>query len=364
MADAVAELRRAGIRVVMATGDHPSTALSISSAVGIAETHAKATTGTELPRLKDISAAERTRIARGKRSLRESVPEQKLDLIDLFQREGEVVAMTGDGVNDAPALAKADIGIAMGRRGTEVAREAADMVLLDDAFSTIVHAVREGRIIFNNIRRFATYLLSCNLAEVSVVGLAVFAGLPLPLSPLQILFLNLVTDVFPAFALAVGEGEGDVLTRPPRPPGESILSAGHWRAVAFYGAAIAASTLVALIAAINWLELATEQAATVSFLTIALSQLWHVFNMRSRHSGLWRNVVTENRFVWCALLLCVGLILTAVNAPMLSEALQIAPIGAQGWALAIGCSLITLIGGQVWLEINRDRGSAQAPRAR
>ena len=240
----------------------------------------------------------------------------------------------------APALAKADIGIAMGQRGTEVAREAADMVLLDDAFSTIVHAVREGRIIFNNIRRFATYLLSCNLAEVSVVGLAVFAGLPLPLSPLQILFLNLVTDVFPAFALAVGEGEGDVLTRPPRPPGESILSAGHWRAVAFYGAAIAASTLVALIAAINWLELATEQAATVSFLTIALSQLWHVFNMRSRHSGLWRNVVTENRFVWCALLLCVGLILTAVNAPMLSEALQIAPIGAQGWALAIGCSLI------------------------
>ncbi|MFH1340614.1 MAG: cation-transporting P-type ATPase [Pseudomonadota bacterium] len=352
IADAVAALRQAGIRVVMATGDHPSTALSISRAVGMTGAGATVTTGSELPRLKETSEAERKEIARREVFARVS-PEQKLDLIHLFQRDGQVVAMIGDGVNDAPALTKADIGIAMGQRGTEVAREAADMVLLDDAFSTIVHAVREGRIIFNNIRRFSTYLLSSNLAEVLVVGLAVFAGLPLPLLPLQILFLNLVTDVFPAFALATGEGEGDVLARPPRPPKEPILAAAQWRAVALYGAVIAASTLTALVTSTEWLGLTAEQATTVSFLTIALAQLWHVFNMRSSRSGLWRNAVTENRLVWYALALCLVLILAAVHVPVLATALQITPIGAAGWALAIGCSLLPLVGGQAWMAVAR-----------
>jgi len=223
------------------------------------------------------------------------------------------------------------------------------MVLLDDSFSTVVHAVREGRIIFNNIRRFSLYLLSCNLAEILVVGLAVVFGLPLPLLPLQILFLNLVTDVFPAFALAVGEGEADILARPPRPPQEAILSAAQWRAVVLYGPAIAASTLIALVAAMRWLGLAENQATTVSFVTIALAELWHVFNMRSRRSNSWRNAVTENRFVWYALLLCLGLIFAAVTVPILATELEIAPIGADGWALAVGCSLLPLIGGQLWL---------------
>jgi Ca2+-transporting ATPase len=351
IADAVAALHGAGIRVVMATGDHPSTALSISRTIGLADAGAVVTTGVELPRLKDAPEVERREIARRQVFARVS-PEQKLDLIGLFQREGEVVAMIGDGVNDAPALTKADIGIAMGQRGTEVAREAADMVLLNDAFSTIVHAVREGRIIFNNIRRFSTYLLSCNLGEVLVVGLAVFAGLPLPLLPLQILFLNIVTDVFPAFALATGEGEGDVLARPPRPPKESILAPEQWRAVAVYGAAIAASTFVALTAATAWLGLTAEQATTVSFLTIALAQLWHVFNMRSHRSSPWRNAVTENRLVWYALALCIGLILAAVHVPLLGSALQIVPIGIEGWALALGCSVLPLVGGQVWLGLH------------
>jgi Ca2+-transporting ATPase len=254
IAEAIAALHRAGIRVVMATGDHPSTALSISRAVGIAETAATVTAGSELPQLEELAEGRRREIAKAQVFARVT-PEQKLDLIDLFQHDGQVVAMIGDGVNDAPALTKANIGIAMGRRGTQVAREAADMVLLDDSFSTVVQAVREGRIIFNNIRRFSLYLLSCNLAEIHIVGLAVVFGLPLPLLPLQILFLNLVTDVFPAFALAVGEGEADILARPPRPPEEAILSAVQWRAVALYGPAIAASTLIALVAAKHWLGL-------------------------------------------------------------------------------------------------------------
>jgi len=357
---AVAALRGAGIRVVMATGDHPSTALSISRAVGMTEAGATVTTGSELPRLKEASEAERKEVARREVFARVS-PEQKLDLIHLFQRDGQVVAMIGDGVNDAPALTKADIGIAMGQRGTEVAREAADMVLLDDAFSTIVHAVREGRVIFNNIRRFSTYLLSCNVAEVVVVGIAVFTGLPLPLLPLQILFLNLVTDVFPAFALAAGEGEGDVLSRPPRPPKEPILSAGQWQTIALYGAAISASTLIALVVSTEWLGLTAEQATTVSFLTIALAQLWHVCNMRSSKSSLWRNAVTENKFVWYALALCVGLMLAAVTVPVLATALQIAPIGVEGWVLAVGCSMMPLVGGQLWLALSAGGGSPARP---
>jgi Ca2+-transporting ATPase len=353
IAGAVASLRRAGIGVAMATGDHPGTALTIARDVGIAGTDATVTTGRELSGLKDAPDSARDEVA-GQRVFARVSPEQKLDLIDLFQSQGEVVAMIGDGVNDAPALTKADIGVAMGKRGTEVAREAADIVLLDDRFSTIVTAAREGRVIFDNIRRFSMYLLSCNIAEVLVVGLAVFAGLPLPLLPLQILFLNLVTDVFPAFALATGEGEGDVLDRPPRRPGEPIIPSRLWRAMAGYGVAISASTLLAIVAATYWLRLDTAAATTVSFLTIALAQLWHVFNMRGRGSTVLRNAVTANRLVWYALALCLVLIVLAVTVPVLATALGIAAVGVEGWALAVGCSLLPLAAGQLWLAGGRD----------
>lgn len=362
IASAVGALRRAGIGVVMATGDHPSTAVAVAREVGIAATDAVVTTGDELSRLRDAPESLPNGIARTQVFARVS-PRQKLDLIDLFQREGQVVAMIGDGVNDAPALMKADIGVAMGKRGTEVARDAADMVLLDDRFPTIVIDAREGRVIFDNIRRFAVYLLSCNLAEVLVVALAVVGGLPLPLLPLQILFLNLVTDVFPAFALATGEGEGDVLDQPPRRPKEPIISASLWRMMAGYGVAIAASTLLALVAARYWLEYDTATTTTVSFVTIALAQLWHVFNMRGPRSAVLCNAVTRNRLVWCALVLCLGLIAAAFTIPVLAKALQIQAIGIQGWALALGCSVLPLVAGQTWLAVRGRKGDLQGPRA-
>lgn len=351
IAATIAALRGAGIRVVMATGDHPSTALSISRAVGMTEPGAAVMTGAELSHV--TSADDETlrrAIARHHVFARVS-PAQKLELITLFQREGEVVAMTGDGINDAPALTKADIGIAMGQRGTDVARDAADMVLLDDAFATIVHAVREGRVIFNNIRRFSMYLLSCNLAEVLMVGFAIFAGLPLPLLPLQILFLNLVTDVFPAFALAAGEGGGNVLARAPRRPKQPMLTAGQWRYIVLCGVAISTTTLIALMVSVRWLGYSNQQSTTVSFITIALAQLWHVFSMRERNSGFWRNAITENRFVWYAIALCLGLMLAAVNLPVLATALEIAPIGMVGWALATTCSLLPVVATQCWLGL-------------
>lgn len=348
---AIGSLRRAGVEVVMATGDHPATALAIARDVGIAGPGADALTGDRLIAAGDRGDGSAEDLVVGHRVFARVSPEQKLNLIDLFQRHQHVVAMIGDGVNDAPALVKADIGVAMGKRGTEVAREASEMVLLDDRFPTIVTAVREGRVILDNIRRFSTYLLSCNLAEVMVVAVAILAGLPLPLLPLQILFLNLVTDVFPAFALASSEAEEDVLERPPRPPREPIITGGHWRMMSAYATAIAGSTLLALWAAGQWLGLDTAAARTVSFLTLALAQLWHVFNMRSARSSLLGNAVVRNRFVWYALALCAALVAAAVLVPPLADALQTVHIGAAGWALAVGASLIPLAVGQLWLTV-------------
>jgi Ca2+-transporting ATPase len=221
------------------------------------------------------------------------------------------------------------------------------MVLSDDAFPSIVAAIREGRVIFDNIRRVVVYLLSCNLSEILVVGLAVLAALPLPLLPLQILFLNLVTDVFPAFSLGVGEGEAGVMTRPPRDPGEPILTRRHWVFIVGYGALITVATLGALVVARSWLMLPEREAVTISFLTLAFAQLWHVFNMRGPNSSALLNVVTANPFVWAALALCTALLLGAVYVPPIADLLKVVPPDGQGWSVALGMSLLPLFVGQL-----------------
>jgi Ca2+-transporting ATPase len=214
-------------------------------------------------------------------------------------------------------------------------------------------------VIFANIRRFMIYLLSCNLSEVLVVGLAVLAGLPLPLLPLQILFLNLVTDVFPAFALGVGEGDKHVLQRPPRNPKEQILERNHWSAIVAFSLAITAATLGASLFAQTYLGSTGKQIITVSFLTLALAQLWHVFNMRDPDDGLLRNVVTMNPFVWGALLLCALILLAAVYIPWLASLLHIVEPTSSEWTLILISSLMPLAAGQAWKSLQNGSRSNQ-----
>lgn len=350
---AIDTCQEAGIRVVMVTGDQPVTARNIALATGlIDEDGAEAVHGKDLKGPEDLSEQERQYLLRVPIFARVS-PKQKLDLISLYQGSGSIVAMTGDGVNDAPALKKADIGVAMGQRGTQVAREAADMVLKDDAFSTIVAAIAQGRAIFDNIRKFVLYLISCNVSEIMAVSLASLANAPLPILPLQILFLNLVTDVFPALALGVGEGDPAVMKRPPRDPRESILTGGHWWAVAGYGLAITVAVLGALALAFTWLGMEKERAVTVSFLTLAFAQLWHVFNLRDRGSDFLRNDITRNRLVWGALALCAGLLLAAVYLPGLALVLRVVDPGTSGWILIVVMSLIPWAIGQSLHEITK-----------
>ncbi|MEQ8306638.1 MAG: cation-transporting P-type ATPase [Hoeflea sp.] len=349
---AIRSSRAAGVRVVMLTGDHAETAAAIARQAGIGDGDLGVNEGHMVAGIDPDAISEEMR----QRVLSADVfarvaPETKLVLVSIFQKAGHVVAMTGDGVNDAPALKKADIGIAMGRRGTQVAQEAAHMVLRDDRFATIISAMRQGRVIFDNIRKFVVYLMSCNVSEVLVVGLAIGIGLPLPLLPLQILFLNLVTDVFPAFALGLGRGDGEVMRRPPRDPKEPILDRPRWRLIAVLGALITIATLGAFLLALTWLALAPAAAVTVAFLTLALAQLWNVFNMRDPDAGLIGNDVTRNAYVWGALVLCLGLIGLAVGLPSLADLLGLPWPGPQGLALAAAASLVPLLLGQAWLVL-------------
>jgi len=347
VAPAMAACRDAGIRVVMITGDQPVTAGLIAREVGLSgEAPPGVLTGAEIPPPQEMSPEDRRRVLACNVFARVS-PAQKLELIALHQEAGAVVAMTGDGVNDAPALKKADIGVAMGKRGTQVAREAADMVLLDDSFPTIVAAVRQGRIIYDNIRAFVLYLLSCNLSEILVVGLAAVANLPLPITPLQILFLNLVTDVFPALALGLGGGDDRVMKRSPRPARGALIGSGGWLRIGLYGGMMTAAILAAYQLGERLLGLGGAALITVSFLTLSFTQLWHVFNMRSQGSDFFLNRVTRNPWVWGALLLCTAVLLAAVYAPPLAAVLGLADPGIGGWGLIGGMSLLPLAGGEL-----------------
>lgn len=350
---AIKECEKAGVKVTMVTGDQAITAHNIAKAVGLIEDQSEVDVvmGNELKPPESLTKETHRRILQAPIFARVS-PKQKLDLIANHQKSGAIVAMTGDGVNDAPALKKADIGIAMGQRGTQVAREAADMVLEDDAFSTIVLAVQLGRVIFNNIRRFVLYLLSCNISEILVIFLATIVNWPLPIRPLQILFLNLVTDVFPALALGVSKGDPTVMHRPPRNPKEPILMRKHWLNIAGFSSVISLSVLGAYSMASIWLHMDTERTVTISFLTLAFAQLWHVLNMRDKGSHFYKNDVFQNKYVWGAIVLCIFLLLGSVYITPLAKVLVIVDPGWSGWGLILGMGLVPWIVGQIYKSVS------------
>ena len=358
--EAIDRCRAAGIRVIMVTGDHPATALEIARSLGIGDDEPIAMRGAELPDIDEADEDEMGQLLSASVFARVT-PEQKLALIDLHQAAGEIVAMTGDGVNDAPALRSADIGVAMGDRGTQVAREAADMVLQDDAFSTIVAAVEQGRVIFENIRRFVVYLLSGNVGEILAVGVAVTIGAPLPLLPLQILYLNMINDVFPALALGVGRGATGTMDVPPRDPDEPVLTPAGWAAIGAYGVLIAGVVLGVFFVALGPLGMTQTEAVTVSFLTLSVARLIHVFNMRASHSGLLRNEISENPWVWGAFAISIAMLLVAVYVPPIADVLGVTAPGATSWLLIGGGAAATWGVGQLTLTI---RGSRQVGAAR
>lgn len=345
--EAVQACQDAGIRVIMGTGDHPATAATIAREVGLEDTEADATALVKaLDESDELDDGTRQRLLECNIFARMS-PEQKLNLIAVYQDAGWVVGMTGDGVNDAPALKKADIGIAMGERGTDVAREAADIVLKDDAFATIVAAIDHGRTIFQNIRRFIIYLLSGNLAEVMAVSAAAIVAAPLPMLPLQILYINFVCDVMPALALGLSPGDAYVMRRPPRDPKEPILTRHHWLVITVYGAVIAAAVLGGFATALLVLELDTPHAVTVGFLCFGFARLWHVFNMRDAQAPFLINEITRNRFVWVAIGIGAALLLSATYVPLLAEVLSVHPPGRDAWLTILGFSLLPVIAVQI-----------------
>jgi P-type Ca2+ transporter type 2C len=350
--ETIDRFRTAGIRTVMITGDQRLTAEAVAGELGILGPEDEVVEGRELQSMTGEEIERRLpRVA----ALSRVSPEDKLRIVEAFQRRGEIVAMLGDGVNDAAALKKADIGVAMGMRGTDVAKEAAAVVLQDDRFRTVGAAVEEGRVIFDNIRKFVFYLFSCNLAEVFVILFAGLMGLPQPLLPLQILWLNLVTDTFPALSLAIEPGQRKVMQRPPRDPEEAILSGPFLRSIVFYGLLITAATLVAFVWALRQPDRPFEHAVTVAFMTLALAQTFHLGNARDVEPVLgWKKAIA-NPWALAAVAVTVSLQFLAVYLPPLAELLGVRPLALVDWMIILPLALVPAIVGQgvAWLRLRQ-----------
>ena len=368
--DAVARAHAAGVRVVLITGDHPSTATAIATELGIAEPGSQAATGAALEKMDDDELLE---VVRTVSVYARVSPEHKLRIVRALKEEGHVVAMTGDGVNDAPALKYADIGIAMGITGTEVSKEAADMILTDDNFATIVAAIEEGRTIFSNIRKFIRYLLSSNVGEVATMFFGVLiagliglrdiagAGLVVPLLATQILWINLLTDAAPALAVGVDPPSARVMQQRPRERTSRLIDGGMWAQILVVGATMAAVTLLTLDLGLpgGLFEgnLGLPEARTMAFTTLVLAQLFNVFNARSDRVSAVDHAFT-NRWLWAAVGLSLGLQLAVVYAPVLNDAFRTRPLEAGQWLTCVAMAGAVLVADELRKAVVRAKARA------
>ena len=341
--ETIAVCRRAGIRTIMITGDQLATATEIGRQLGLdRDPQGKPLRSVHARDLIDLDAAGWDAAVVDAAMFARVSPEHKLKIVEALQRQGQVVAMTGDGVNDAPALRMADIGIAMGIRGTEVAKEAADLVITDDNFATIVGAIEEGRIIVHNILRFIHYLFSCNFAEIITVFAAIMVGWPLPLAVMQILWLNFITDIFPAMALALEPSAPDVMKRPPRDPAEPLMTPRFGWLIVWQGMLLAGCSLATFWVGMRWYGVegaGLRHAVTIAFMTLALTQVFHVFNARSKTRSAFTALLLTNSWLWGATLFCIALQVAAVSVPLLRALLQTVALTIADWSLIALASL-------------------------
>ena len=364
---ALVNAAKAGIRTIMITGDYPNTAKAIAEDIGLMRPGKKVLTGADLDKLSDaelILEIEETDV------FARVSPEHKMRIVDALQANDEVVAMTGDGVNDAPAIKRADIGIAMGITGTDVAKETADMVLTSDNYASIVHAVEQGRIIYSNIRKFVFFLLSSNVAEIMIIFLATLAGLPAPLTAIQLLWLNLVTDGAPALALAMEKGDPDVMDNRPRPKDEPIIH-GPMRTgiiiqtITQTGAVLTAFALgllwhletgafvpegvnpIAYLLQHDWRGVDVQTAETMAFVTLSLAELFRSYTVRSEKASLWKIGIFSNKYMQYAVAFSMILVILVVNVPFLQPIFNTHFLTPTEWSIVIGLSLIPAISEEI-----------------
>lgn len=341
--DSIAECKKAGITVIMITGDHKNTAFAIAKELGIATSIDQCLTGVEIDELSDEDFLKNIN---NYRVFARVSPEHKVKIVRAFKEHGNIVSMTGDGVNDAPSLKFADIGVAMGITGTDVSKGASDMILTDDNFTTIVHAVEEGRNIYNNIKKAVNFLLSCNLGEVFTMFFAILLNWPVPLVATQILWVNLITDALPAIALGIDPGDKDIMKQKPRSPKESFFAHGAWVRVLIGGALIGLLTLFAFYYGLNKHsdeEQALVYARTMAFVVLALSQLFYSLSMRHSHKTIIQVGPFKNMLLIGAILIGMLLQYIIISIPVLAKAFEVQNLPLTDWLLVIGLALVPFV---------------------
>jgi Ca2+-transporting ATPase len=350
--EAVKKCETAGIRPVMITGDHRVTAVAIANEIGMYHPGEKDITGSELSQLSD---GDLYRQVRDYSVYARVAPEHKVRIVKAWQSQGQIVAMTGDGVNDAPALKQADIGIAMGIIGTEVAKDASDVVLTDDNFATIVRAVEEGRRIYDNILKVIQYLLSANVGEVLLIFIASILNLGNPLSPILILWINLVTDSLPALALSMDPAEKDIMTRKPRDPKKGFFTRGMiWR-ISYQGITIGLISLVAYL--VGYYDAGEALGQTMAFAVLGFAELVHVRNLHSNIHSSFRNGLFSNKSLLLGILVSALIMFAVLLIPGLMELFGIVPMDPVHWVLTAGLSLVPILVVELvkWAGINHSK---------